>query len=285
MSEAMNDFLATTRTPTAPYTKFEEYAEMFKDAFILTRKGGICEIRMHSNQESAFFTNAHHNGWGRLLQYVGNDPENEVIIITGTGEDFVKEVPADLLEKMAGQEVTAESVLARQLHNYQMYLEGNALIKNLIECIQVPTIGVVNGPAGAMSALATLCDITICSDDATFAEAHFAGSLVPADGTMQAYEGNIGIKRAAYMAYMNKPVDAKTALEWGLVNEVVKKDEVNARGWEIAGQLMKTNKHVRRVTHAIFKEYYGKMVEKLPLQFGTEAFALSLVTAASVKHD
>ena len=275
----MQEFMQEMSRPVVPHMPFEEYAEKFKDGFILTRKNSICEIRMHTNNKSAFFGNLQHHGWSQILQLVGADPENEVIIITGTGEDFVREIPHDLVEAMLLREVTPEMARMQQLNQFNLYIEGNALIKAVMDYIHVPTIGVVNGPAGAMSALATLCDITICSDTATFEEAHFAGNLVPADGTWQAYEGLLGVKRACYMAYTHQIVDAKTALDWGIVNEVVPHKLINERGWEIAEKIMKTDKYVRRLTHTMVKDYYGKMVNNLAMQFGTEAFGNAMVTA------
>lgn len=41
------------------------------------------------------------------------------------------------------------------------------VLENLIFCIDIPTIGAVNGP-GTHCELATLCDITICTEDADF---------------------------------------------------------------------------------------------------------------------
>ena len=287
MSMEMNKdtlaFLEGMKEPVVPFTPFEEYAEKFKGGFILRRENGICEIRMHSKGDSAVFGASKHAGWSQVLKAVGEDPGNEVVIITGTGNEFVRPIPEDLLEIMAGNtgEITVGTVDSQTLQQYELYLQGLDLIRNVITQISVPTIGVINGPAGAMSALGLLCDITIASDTATFEEAHFAQNLVPADGTFQAYEGIMGIKRSAYLCYTHQVIDAKTALDWGLVNEVLPFEETNARAWEIAEQIMKTDKFARNITHAVFREYYAKMIEQLPLQFGFEAWAVVLSRAQS----
>lgn len=276
VSPAIAEFLDAAGRPTVPYVPFEEYSEKFKDAFILTRDNGVCEIRMHLDGDSAFFAAPHHNGWSQILHYVGSDPENEVVIITGTGDFFVKPVPEELIELVRSN---SDHDLPSELRNQaNLYREGVKLIKNIIDEIEVPTIGVLNGPAGAMSALATLCDITIASDTATLEEAHFADNLVPADGTWQAYAGLAGIKRAAYLAYTHQVIDAQTALDWGIVNEVVSHDRIHDRGWEIARELMKQSPHVRRITHTIIKEHYAKYIDKLPLEFAAEAWAIPLST-------
>jgi enoyl-CoA hydratase/carnithine racemase len=276
LPDGLSEFLAAAGKPTVPVTPFSEYAEMFKDAFVLTREDGICEIRMHLDGDAATFTAAHHSGWPQILRYVGADPENEVVIITGTGDYFVKPVPPHILD-FVKQNIKGDLPAELRRH-VTLYRDGVRLVKNIIEEIDVPTVGVLNGPAGAMSALATLCDITISSDTATLEEGHFADNLVPADGTWQAFAGLSGIKRAAYLAYTHQVIDAQTALEWGIVNEVVPHEEVNARAWAIARDLMAKSTHVRRVTHTIVKEYYADMIAKLPLQFAAEAWAIPLST-------
>ena len=276
--EVVEFMQASSTLPPAP-VELSQYAEMFKDDFVITRENGVCTIRMHSNGDSAVFSVGKHNGWGRVLQYAGADPLNEIIVITGTGADFVRPVPEKIVQLMkARADSSGAGVVTKpqMLQQFGLYFEGVALIKNIIEDIDVPTIGVLNGPAGAMSALALLCDITICADDTTLEEAHFSDNLVPADGTMQAYVGLAGIKRSAYLGYMHQVIDAQTALDWGLVNEVVAKDKVMDRAYEIAAQIMKTDKAVRNVTHEIFKDYYRDFIKKLGLQFGTEAWAVPL---------
>ena len=53
------------------------------------------------------------------------------------------------------------------------------------------------------------------------------------------------------MAYMEPKIDAKTALEWGLIHEIVEHDKIIDRAWEIARHIMKTSRAVRRLTHEI----------------------------------
>lgn len=53
------------------------------------------------------------------------------------------------------------------------------------------------------------------------------------------------------MMYMEPKIDAKTALEWGLVNEIVPHDQLIPRAYEIARHIMKANRSVRRLTHEI----------------------------------
>jgi enoyl-CoA hydratase/carnithine racemase len=61
---------------------FEEHAEHF----VMERRDGIIQLRMHTDGGPALFGFGMHNAWGQAWQEVGNDPENEVLILTGTGD-------------------------------------------------------------------------------------------------------------------------------------------------------------------------------------------------------
>jgi enoyl-CoA hydratase/carnithine racemase len=87
--------------------------------------------------------------------------------------------------------------------------------------------------------------------DFYFSDGHFSHSIVPGDGMNFSYRICVGQKRAAYMAYMEPKIDAKTALEWGLINEIVEHDRLIPRAYEIASHIMKSSRAVRRLTHEL----------------------------------
>ena len=60
-----------------------------------------------------------------------------------------------------------------------------------------------------------------------------------------------GVKRATYVMYMEPKIDAKTALEWGLIHEIVEHEKLMPRAYEIARHIMKTDRSVRRLMHEI----------------------------------
>jgi enoyl-CoA hydratase/carnithine racemase len=49
----------------------------------------------------------------------------------------------------------------------------------------------------------------------------------------------MGNKRANYAMLMGNPITAKQALEWGMVNEVVPRERIYDRAWELAEQIMR----------------------------------------------
>ena len=75
---------------TIPHMPFEEYSERLKHCFIMKRKNGILEARLHTNGGSVEWGAPEHQGLHYFFDWAGRDPENEVIIFGGTGKDFFK---------------------------------------------------------------------------------------------------------------------------------------------------------------------------------------------------
>jgi enoyl-CoA hydratase len=83
-------------------------------------------------------------------------------------------------------------------------------------------IGAVNGAAvtGGLE-LALACDFLIASERARFADTHARVGIMPGWGLSYALPEAVGLRRARQMSSTGNFVDARTALAWGLVNEVV----------------------------------------------------------------
>lgn len=93
----------------------------------------------------------------------------------------------------------------------------------------VPVIGAVNGVAvtGGLE-LALSCDLLIASDRARFADTHARVGIMPGWGLTVLLPQAIGLRRAKQMGITGNYVDARTACEWGLVNQVVAHDDLMA---------------------------------------------------------
>ena len=93
-----------------------------------------------------------------------------------------------------------------------------------------------------------MSDITLCTPDFILQDDHFGmhSGMVPGDGQMMALQVLLGLKRGNYLAYTLKGIDAQTCLELGAVNEIVERDKILDRAWELARMIMKTNRSTRR---------------------------------------
>jgi len=111
--------------------------------------------------------------------------------------------------------------------------EGQEEIRELIEGgnpfgpVSKPVIGAVNGVAvtGGFE-LALNCDFLIASERASFADTHARVGIQPGWGLTVLLPETVGLRRAREMSTTGNFVDARTALEWGLVNRVVAHDDL-----------------------------------------------------------
>lgn len=236
MAEKLSDWFGRIEP-----SQFDVYSEKYKEIMLMTRRNGILEVRMHTDGGPLKFSWKVHSMWSQAWIDIGRDPENEVLILTGTGDRWLDANPE--VWKKLFREWTADDKL-------KMYHESLRLLENLIFCIDIPTIAAINGP-GTHCEIGTLCDITICTEDADFFDPHFLGGTPPGDGMALTLQRTIGIKRAAYYAYTGQKIDGKTALELGIVNEVLPREKLQARAWELAEMMMERSRGARMLTHSI----------------------------------
>ena len=204
---------------------FEEYEKKYECAR-LTRNDGILLVELNSDGKSLVWDEVAHRELGYLFADIATDSENLVVILTGCGDDFCTEINADDwdLSSPRGWDV--------------IYWEGRRLIQNYLD-MPVPMIGVVNGPARVHAELAVLCDVVLASDTAEFQDAaHFSPfGAVPGDGTHLVWPLLLGRTRGRYFLITGQKISAGQALDLGIVNEVLPRDELLARAFTLAEQI------------------------------------------------
>jgi enoyl-CoA hydratase/carnithine racemase len=248
-------------------SRLEEYAERYEGGFVLERENGILLVRQHTDGEEARYTPGEHStwGWAHLFHDIGDDPENEVIIITGTGDNWMRAGVSPHFGIGDSAEDKTRKPDPSRLRNpdviYGLYESHVRMMENLIN-INVPTIGAVNGPAATHSEHAIACDITLCTEDVFFRDPHVVLGIPPGDGLGMAFQEVLGTKRAAYYLYTGDAIDAKDALAFGMVNEVLPKDRLIPRAMEIAERIMETPRLSRRLTTQIVRRPWKKRFQE-----------------------
>ena len=146
--------------------------------------------------------------------------------------------------------------------------------------LDVPPIGDIHG-YGLHCDSAMLSDITICSEDTWMEVPHAHGGLVPGDGMGLMAQHYFGTKRGNYYMMTARQWTAQQMLDWGMVSEVVPKDQVMARAWEIA-RMWKTMPYENRtIMSNLAKRPLKKLlVEDLKLHTVSEQYGSLLRIAA-----
>lgn len=152
---------------------------------------------------------------GEALAAAAADPLIRAIVITGRGRTF--SAGADL-------KALAEGGCVEAVHSPEHPEWDFAGVVR--QWTDKPTIAAVNGPAlGGGLEIALACDLVVASESAIFGlpESHW-GLFAAAGGAVRIHH-LIGMRRALEMVLTGAPIDAVTALEWGLVNRVVPQDD------------------------------------------------------------
>jgi len=138
-----------------------------------------------------------------------------VLIITGDGnKSFV--AGADISEMLSLNE--NEALDFAKL--------GSSTFKN-IEDLNIPVIAAVNGYAlGGGCELSLACDIRIASENAIFGQPEVKLGIIPGFSGTYRLSKIIGQAYAKEIIYTGTNIDAKEALRIGLVNHVLKQDEL-----------------------------------------------------------
>ncbi|MEU0508006.1 MULTISPECIES: enoyl-CoA hydratase/isomerase family protein [unclassified Amycolatopsis] len=248
-----------------PTPKFAEYKEHFKDFFLLDRRDdGVLFAQAHTRGDSVKLSVENHRALGQFLKTVGADPENEVLILTGTGRDW-----------MMGSDPKGFEIEERDLEYWAYeyaYKDGRINVSSLVNDLEIPTIGLINGD-GYHSEVLLMCDLTLMAEDARIYDLHYGISSVPGDGIHSCFQELLGVKRAAYALLTGEAIDAATALEYGMVNEVLPRDELVTRAHVIADHIMRQPRTVRRLTTQIIRRPWKKrIVDDLDGGFGIQMF-------------
>jgi enoyl-CoA hydratase/carnithine racemase len=254
-----------SRRTFVPTPDLDEYSERFADYFTFERRDdGVLLVRAHTDGGPVRLSVENHRALGQMLKTVGADPQNEILILGGTGDDFMMEADEDGFE-------LEEQDLAYWAYEYA-YKDGRINASSLVNDLEIPTIGALNGP-GFHTEICLMCDISICAEDAVIFDLHYDIGSVPGDGIHSCFQELLGVKRAAYALLTGEAIDARKALEYGMVNEVVPREQLIDRAFEIADHIMTQPRTTRRLTTQIVRRPWRRRItDDLDGGFGIQMF-------------
>ena len=183
----------------------------------------------------------------QAIREANEDEEVGAIILTGTGEFFC-----------AGGAI--DGFPDGYAMDQRDYSDGTVEFQRALYQSGKPMIAAVNGKAfaGGLTVVEG-CDLAIASEDAQFGLSELSHGNFPMIAL--AVNGKwIPKKRLFEMIYLSKPIDAKTAESWNMVNKVVPKDQVLAEAVRMA-EIIGTKS---RVAVKVGRQTYYDMVD-MPL--------------------
>lgn len=158
------------------------------------------------------------------LRAIGARRDLAVVILAANGPAF-----------SAGHDLG--EMTGRSAEEYRAIFDRCCELMDAIQRIPQPVIAMVRGIATAAGCqLAATCDLVVAEEGARFGTPGVKIGLF-CSTPMVALSRQIGRKRAMQLLLTGVPIDARTAADWGLVNEVVPADRLAARARELAAQI------------------------------------------------
>lgn len=160
------------------------------------------------------------------LARLARDAAVRALIVTGAGArafcagSDIKEF-GGVADDVVGKKLTAENAAFSKLAGFPK-----------------PTIAAINGVAfGGGLELAVCCDLLVAAADARLALPEVKLGVFPGSGGTIRVPRRIGEGRAKLLMFTGEPIDAETALAWGLVNRVVPHGQALAAARQLAASL------------------------------------------------
>ncbi|QNL21523.1 enoyl-CoA hydratase/isomerase family protein [Hyphobacterium sp. CCMP332] len=167
------------------------------------------------------------NGLNQLLE----DDKVKVIILKAKGEAFCAGADLAYLKELRNnsfEENLADSQHLRGL--FQMIYDSPKMV-----------IAQVEGPAIAGGAgLASICDFVFAVPEMKMAYTEVRIGFVPAL-VMVFLLRKIGEGRARHLLLSGEMIDAEKALKWGIINDIIDKNEIDNKVMEFASKLVNKN--------------------------------------------
>ncbi|WP_343079143.1 crotonase/enoyl-CoA hydratase family protein [Ostreiculturibacter nitratireducens] len=189
---------------------------------------------------------------------ISADMSVRCVIITGVGKAFSS---GGNLKHMAER---SGLFAGDALEVRDGYKAGIQRVPKALWNLEVPVIAAVNGPAyGAGCDLTLMADIRIASTTATFAENFVRVGIIPGDGGAWLLPRQVGLSRAAEMTFTAEPINAETALAWGLVSRVVEPDALMDAARELAGRIARNPPRQLRLAKRLLREGMQQSLDSL----------------------
>jgi enoyl-CoA hydratase/carnithine racemase len=199
------------------------YFEKYENLAFTRDEDGVLVLRFHTNGGPVVFTGRTHSDFAAVLEELSLDNDNKALVVTGTGDAFMDQIDGPSLGEIFRPAVWEK-----------IRVEGAKVLQRLLD-LPMPVVGVANGPATVHSEYLLLADIHIASERAIYGDLpHPTFGITGGDGVHVVWEEIAGTARAKWLLWTGEQIDARTALQWGVVSEVVPHERAVDRGIEIA---------------------------------------------------
>lgn len=220
----------------------------------LSRSNRVLTIRIKGTTSMNLVDGILHRELSEIWSEVRRDRDTDVVILTGNGDRAFS----------AGGQMSWFAAMDAEEKDVAI-AEGRRIVIDMLEVPQ-PIIAAVNGPAFGLGAtVALFSDIVIAAEHAIIADPHVALGMVAGDGGAIIWPWLVGVNRAKEFLFTGEHLDARTALEIGLVNRVVPaaelQDVVQQLAFKIAGHSRMAVQGTKVAINALLRDAANAVLE------------------------
>ncbi|HST51897.1 MAG TPA: enoyl-CoA hydratase [Pyrinomonadaceae bacterium] len=223
---------------------------------------GIATVTLNRPEKLNALAGHMRRDMAEALEHAGSDPEVRVVVITGAGRAF-----------SAGADVRrmCELMEADDVEEFKRLLNTGRRVLTTMRQMLKPVVASINGPAyGAGFNLALACDIRLAAESATFSQSFVKVGLHPDWGGSFFLPRAVPSNVACEMFFLGDAIDARRALELGLVNRVVADAELAQETRKLAARLRDApHTSIAAAKRAVYMSEHESL-ERM-LQYETEA--------------
>ncbi|WP_066923018.1 enoyl-CoA hydratase/isomerase family protein [Murdochiella massiliensis] len=184
-----------------------------------------------------------------VIDEIGKDSEVRAAVLqSGSEKSFVVGANINTLETLKAD-------------NIMYWVKNGHRVFNKIQQLPIPVIAKVESYAlGGGLELAMACDMIIATENAKFAQPEASLGVMPGWGGSYRLAKLIGQNRAKEMFFTGHQITAQQAYEWGIVNHVCKKEEIDAKINEVLDAILNNEEKVLQFVKEIINTHNQKDV-------------------------
>jgi enoyl-CoA hydratase/carnithine racemase len=194
------------------------------DHIKIKHDAGILSLTMARPDKKNALTNAMYGALADAIEAAETDDSVRVVLIRGEGDMFT-----------AGNDVGEFAAIAAGK------VQGGRHVGRFLQALarsSRPLVAAVQGRAvGVGTTMLLHCDLVVLAENALLSTPFVSLALVPEAASSLLMPLRIGYARAYEMFALGEPVDAKSALAWGLANRVVPLDKLDSEAKAFAVRL------------------------------------------------
>ena len=231
---------------------------------IIDKNASVVTIRLNRPAKKNAFTQQMYSEATAALKAADEDETIKVVVFEGSGDSF--SAGNDLNAFLSIESLDETAPPFKFLH--------------LLNKVKVTLVAKVNGLAiGIGTTLLLHCDLVYAADNAVFALPFVQLGLLPEAGSSLLLPRIMGHQRASELLLLGDSFSANKAQQYGLVNDVVEADKLNTRVDEVVEHLVKQSRGALRTSKKLIKTESDTVSERISLEAGYFAKALSSDTA------